>query len=175
MVWSNVPKHSVTIGGDSCWRGNGVSVYKPNSEWKRRTIVPHRFAINLPQAVAKARIKTDRYYIHVYQTKIGTQRWTLRSKEMVQEMQSMFKKVYYPRDVDTQSRRQRSPTAKERKSRHGGGAHKKRNVQSRPVWKMHNPTEKSRRPEGEPTSFQFQEVMSGLHKLTAAVERLVDN
>ena len=47
--WESMGRKRLTIGGDFCWRGNGVTIYQPTRERTRRPIVPHRFAINLGQ------------------------------------------------------------------------------------------------------------------------------
>ena len=53
VVWNKVPNRSLTIEGDTCWGGEGVSVYKPNSEGDARPVVQHRFAMNLSDIVKK--------------------------------------------------------------------------------------------------------------------------
>ena len=101
--WESMGRKRLTIGGDFCWRGNGVTIYQPTRERTRRPIVPHRFAINLGQQYQQPGLRTDRYYIHVYQTKIGRDRKTLRSKEIAREINKRWRKVYLPRLIDTQS------------------------------------------------------------------------
>ena len=67
-----------------------------------RAVVPHRFAINLwlQNQLTRQKLRTDRYYIHVYQTKIGIERRTLRSKEIAHELGRRWKKEYLPRPTD---------------------------------------------------------------------------
>ena len=182
VVWRTVPMRSVTIGGDECWRGEGVSVYRPTSRRDARPIVRHRFAINLSYKVPRTQLKTDRYYIHVYQTKIGPERRTLRSREMVQEMKERFRGVYWPRLVDTQGRQRERNITEERNNirrrndqradyhrgteHQRGRAHQLRSTQAR------SPRREPRRVSKPP---QFQDLMTGLQKLTEAVERLVEN
>ena len=40
-MWKAVPNRSLIIGGDTCWRGEGVSVYKLNRDGDQRPIVRH--------------------------------------------------------------------------------------------------------------------------------------
>ena len=175
VVWSTVPKRSLTIGGDTCWRGEGVSVYKPNSERDSRPIVRHRFAINLSYTVPRTKLRTDRYYIHVYQTKVGPRRKTLRSKEMVQDLLRNFKTTYWPRPVDTQGRRNDKTTDGRRRPR-GVRDHQINDDRRKLAQKTNTPTDRKtwRRPQREPKYQQMQEVMAGLQRLSAAVERMVE-
>ena len=182
VVWSTVPKRSVTIGGDECWRGEGVSVYRPTSRREARPIVRHRFAINLSYKVPRTKLKTDRYYIHVYQTKIGPERRTLRSREMVQEMKKRFRGVYWPRLVDTQGRQRERNIAEERdhiRRRNDQRADYQRGTehQRRRAYQQRTTQERSPRigPPRVSKPPQFQDLMTGLQKLTVAVERLVEN
>ena len=98
--WSKMGDSKLTVGGDLCWRGEGVTIYKPTRELANTPVVPHKFAINIGQHNQTSRLRTDRYYIHVYQTKIGPWRKTLRSKEMTVELSKRLGKVYYPRPRD---------------------------------------------------------------------------
>ena len=98
--WEKMGRKRLTVGGDFCWRGEGVTIYQPSGERLNRPIVPHRFAINLGQQSRSSGLRTDRYYIHVYQTKIGPERRTLRSKEIAQEINRRWRKVYFPRPID---------------------------------------------------------------------------
>ena len=175
VVWNKVPKRSVTIGGDTCWRGEGVTVYKPHSERDTRPIVRHRFAINLSYKVPRTKLRTDRYYIHVYQTKIGSERRTLRSKEMVRELQRKFKTTYWPRRVDTQGRWEGRTTSEKRNPKRDGD-HRRTEDQRRPAQKTNTSTDErpKRRPQRETKNRQMQEVLAGLQRLSAAVERMVD-
>ena len=175
VVWSKLPKKRMTIGGDLCWRGEGVSVYKPTSDRVTRPIVPHRFAINLTYTVPRSQLKTDRYYMHIYQTKIGPDRRTLRSREMVQEMKRRFKKLYWPRPVDTHGRRAET-TAAERRTPAGAINVRRYYDQRRPAQKrtMHQTRRPQGGPQRDPQMTQGQDIMTGLKRLTAAVERLVE-
>ena len=47
-------------------------------------------------------MRRDRYYIHVYQTRIGPERRTLRSKGIARELTKRFGELYWPRDMDKQ-------------------------------------------------------------------------
>ena len=174
VEWKMLPKRSLTIGGDTCWRGEGLSVYKPNSERDQRPIVRHRFAINLSYTVPRTKLRTDRYYIHVYQTKIGPERRTLRSKEMVQELKRKFKTTYWPRIVDIQGRRHHRNTDGRRKPI-GVSDHLRNEDRRGPRRETNVPTEQKpwRRPLREKKTPQMQDVMAGLRRLSAAVEKMV--
>ena len=115
--WGSVGRKRLTIGGDFCWRGNGVTIYQPTRESTRRPIVPHRFAINLGQQYQQPKLGTDRYYIHVYQTKIGSRRETLRSKEIAREISKRWREVYLPRSIDPQKARSDNESRRERPGR----------------------------------------------------------
>ena len=173
VAWNKVPKRSLTIGGDTCWRGEGVSVYKPNSEGDVRPIVRHKFAINLSFKIPRKKLRTDRYYIHVYQTKVGPERRTLKSKEMVQEMQRRFKTTYWPRLLDIQGRRDEMTTVERRNPFTRRDHH--RNEDLRRHKQRTNITTESRsrwRPQSEQKNLQMREVMAGLQRLSKAVEKL---
>ena len=45
-------------------------------------------------------LRMDRFYIHVYQTKIGPDRRTLRSKEIVRELGRRLGRLFWPRDAE---------------------------------------------------------------------------
>ena len=111
MNWGSFKDRKIAIDGDWCWRSWGVTVYNPARDRTNRTIVPHRFAMKPPQDTRRGRLRTDRYYIHVYQTKIGTSRRTLRSKGIASELARRYGDAYMPREVDIQ----RSPTRWDRK------------------------------------------------------------
>ena len=101
--WKHWKEKRLPIGGDLCWREGGVTIYKPTRQKINRTIVPHRFAINPRTETPRTELRIDRYYIHVYQTKIGPDRRTLRSKSIARELQRRFKGIYWPRKIDIQS------------------------------------------------------------------------
>ena len=100
VEWGNLKDRGVTIGGDYRWGTEGITVYKPIKEMPTSTVVRHRFAMLPPKGTYRRRLKTDRYYIHVYQTKIGDQRKTLQSRKMAQELRRRYREYYYPREVD---------------------------------------------------------------------------
>ena len=174
-MWNKVQKRNVTIGGDTCWRGEGVTVYKPHNDRGRRPLVRHRFAINLTDTVARTKLRTDRYYIHVYQTKIGPDRRTLRSKEMVRELQRRFKTTYWPREVDTQGRWQ-GRTAAERREPKRVRDHRRTGDLRWNTRRTNSPNDETLKgsTQRETEKSQMREVMVGLQRLTAAVERMVD-
>ena len=114
--WDSFKDRKITIDGDWCWRSWGVTVYNPARDRTIRTIVPHRFAIKPKQNIMTGRLRTDRYYIHVYQTKIGTSRRTLSSKGIARELNRRFREVYMPRKIDIQN----SPRRGDRQRRDTG-------------------------------------------------------
>ena len=175
VIWKELPKERLTVGGDLCWRGEGVSVYKPTSERETRPIVPHRFAINLTNTAQRAKLRTDRYYMHVYQTKIGPDRRSLKSREMVQEMQWRFKELYWSRLVDTQSRRVVT-RINERRPKRAGDRQKSYELQKTRNYARNSSPERRprRRAQMDPITIQSAEILTGLQKLTAAVESLVE-
>ena len=100
--WDRMGRRRLTIGGDYCWRAEGVTIYQPTGDKASRPVVPHRFAINLghQNKLSRQNLRKDRYYIHVYQTKIGSERRTLRSKEIAHEIGRRWRKEYLPRPID---------------------------------------------------------------------------
>ena len=99
VEWCQFPKRTTTVGGDYRWSAEGISVYNPVRERPSAAVVRHRFAILPPSSGCRKSLRTDRYYIHVYQTKIGVKRRTLHSKTIARELQRKFGKSYYPREV----------------------------------------------------------------------------
>ena len=151
-----------------------MSVYKPTSGRETRPIVPHRFAINLTNTAQRAKLRTDRYYMHVYQTKIGPDRRSLKSREMVQEMQRRFKEFYWPRLVDTQSRGL-GRRINERRPKRAADHHKSELQKTRTDARNSSPERRPRRrAQMNPIPIQSAEILTGLQRLTAAVESLVE-
>ena len=152
-----------------------MSVYKPNRDRDQRPIVRHRFAINLSYKVPRTKLRTDRYYIHVYQTKVGPERKTLRSKEMVREMQRRFKSHCWSRPVDTHGTRNERNTNGSRKPIRARDQHVNED-RRRYQQKTNAPIDRRgwNRPQREQKNMQMQEVVAGLQRLSAAVERMVE-
>ena len=100
--WRQFKDTRLTVGGDRCWRAEGVTVYQPQREVRDKTIVPHRFALNPTKETPRKTLRRDRFYIHVYQTRIGYERRTLRSKGISRELSRRFGKMYWPREMDKQ-------------------------------------------------------------------------
>ena len=69
-------------------------------------------------------LRKDRYYMHVYQTKIGSERRTLRSKVIARELWRRFGRMYLPREMDKWWGERRTIEnrckAKEQEERQGG-------------------------------------------------------
>ena len=53
-------------------------------------------------------LRMDRFYIHVYQTKIGPDRRKLRSKEIARELGRRFGRFYWPRDAEKKESERRN-------------------------------------------------------------------
>ena len=83
------------------WVAEGVTVYKPARQ-KPSALMRHRFAIIPKNGKSRKCLRTDRYYVHVYQSKIGPKRRTLWSREIVQTLKRRFGHSYWPREVDKQ-------------------------------------------------------------------------
>ena len=71
VCWGTFKDRKLTIGGDWCWRSDGVTIYNPTKDQANKTIVPHRFAIRPTDGTPRTRLRRDRYYLHVYK-KIGS-------------------------------------------------------------------------------------------------------
>lgn len=170
--WESVGRKRLTIGGDLCWRGNGVTIYKPTREQTSRSVVPHRFAINLGQQYQQPKLRTDRYYIHVYQTKIGSIRKTLRSKESAREINKRWRKVYLPRAIDTQrARADKSEANRERPKR--SGEHN-RSIQRSWNYGRIRPKQKVDTRETESNYWRQSKLTEELQKLADTLKRLVE-
>ena len=124
VEWRQFKDTRLTIGGDRCWRAEGVTVYQPTREVRERTILAHRFALNPTCKTPRKILRKDRYYIHVYQTKIGSERRTLRSKVIARELWRRFGRMYWPRQMDKWWGEPRTidnrSKAKEQEKRQGG-------------------------------------------------------
>ena len=96
---------------------------------------------------------------------------------MVQEMQRRFKELYWPRLVDTQNRRQVRTTSERRPNR--ASNRQKFELQKRKTCARNSSPERKlgrlgRRARRNPITTQSAEILTGLQRLTAAVERLVE-
>ena len=74
VVWSTFTEKTTTVGGDNRWRAEGISLYNPIRKLPSAPVVRHRFAVLPPRSRCRKLLRTDRYYVHVYQTKIGLNR-----------------------------------------------------------------------------------------------------
>ena len=115
VEWANFQNKTTTVGGDYKWSDDGISLYNPIRERPSAAVVRHRFAILPPRGGCRRPLRTDRYYVHVYQTKIGRQRRTLHSKRIATELERKYGKSYYPRELDRTKQseiiwRRREPT-----------------------------------------------------------------
>ena len=59
--WEQWNKRRVTVGGDWCWRAEGVSLYNPTRENLNRKIVQHRFAINPRRDTPRKMMRKGKY------------------------------------------------------------------------------------------------------------------
>ena len=92
--WEEWKDERITVGGDLCWMAEGATLYKPTRDLHTRTIVRHRFALNPFKNTPRRRLRTDRYYVHVYQTRIGPERRTLRSRSIARELKRRFPSMW---------------------------------------------------------------------------------
>ena len=90
---------------DACkWVTEGVTVFKWHPQF-RHILRPHRFAMRTPNASSIDRkvFKPNKYYIHVYQTKIE-RAWkdlrTLHSRSIALHLNKHWGDRYWPRSVD---------------------------------------------------------------------------
>ena len=140
--WGMFKDRKITIDGDWCWRSEGVTVYNPSRNLPNRTIVPHRFAIKPIQNTNRCSLRTDRYYIHVYQTKVGSSRRTLSSKGIAEELRTRFGGVYMPREIDKQKSSRRWDTrrktgdAEPPKNRSTGRENWRKNERKMDTWRV---------------------------------------
>jgi len=86
------------------WVTNGVTVYQFQDGYNH-VLRRHRFAVVPPTSdkVCRGDLRPDRYYIHVYQTRVQTSngdlKW-LRSKEIAKHLWRTWGNSYYPRRQD---------------------------------------------------------------------------
>ena len=118
IIWDNLDEKIVREKGVKKWGSKGINVYQFDREYKHN-LQRHRFAVFPPEGekVSRNSMRPDRYYVHVYQTKIkkadGVVCW-LRSKEIAQVLNKKWWQTYYPRDRDfpnpTEKKRLRRPS-----------------------------------------------------------------
>ena len=95
--------HSQEYGVEK-WVAEGVTVFKWHSRFKH-ILRPHRFSMKPAQGtqINWSAFKQNKYYIHVYQTKIE-RAWkdlrTLHSKTIAQNLSQNWSSQYWPRLVD---------------------------------------------------------------------------
>ena len=65
VEWRQFREERSKIGGDRCWRDEGVTVYHPTREIRNRTIVPYRFAIN-PTTETPRKIRKKGQILRIY-------------------------------------------------------------------------------------------------------------
>ena len=104
IIWDNLDEKIVREKGVKKWGSKGINVYQFDRGYKHN-LQRHRFAVFPPngEKVCRNSMRPDRYYIHVYQTKIkkadGVVCW-LRSKEIAKFLNNKWRQTYYPRDRD---------------------------------------------------------------------------
>ena len=103
----NLLKKNLTESGVSKWVTEGVTVFKWES-WYRHILRPHRFAMIPPTGheINWSVFRPDKYYVHVYQTKIERS-WndlrTLHSRSIAKQLNENWGQQYWPRSVDVDS------------------------------------------------------------------------
>ena len=90
VEWKNLQKRRITIERDLRWDAEGITVYNPIRELSLSAVVRHRFAMLPPKGSFRIPLRTDRYYIHVYQAKIGHWRRTLSSRSIARELKQRY-------------------------------------------------------------------------------------
>ena len=118
VIFQNLKKKIVTDAGEESWSIKGVTVYK----WSRShnpVLRRHRFAV-LPQdgrVCDFTIIKADKYYVHVYQTKIEFDKFDLRSlnsRKIARNLKSRCGSYYFPRAIDLRSKNSRAEKTEKR-------------------------------------------------------------
>ena len=104
--WGQVAPRNPTMDGVNRWTTDGVTIYQPTYKPQPSKVLRHRFAMMPPDTFRGDHNpqRDDRYYIHVYQTKVGTDRRSLRSREMARELERRWTDDYYPRAFDVENR-----------------------------------------------------------------------
>ena len=104
----------MTEDGEQRWSSEGVTVWKWDRKYKH-ILKPHRLAV-LPKPGVECNfraLRPDRFYVHVYQTKIEFKRYnlrTLKSRIIAKELAKRWAKSYLPRSIDTDEKRLSSPS-----------------------------------------------------------------
>ena len=75
---------------------------------KRKPEQNHRTTLNPRTDTQRKMLRMDRFYIHVYQTKIGPDRRTLRSKEIARELGRRLGRLFWPRDAEKKESERRN-------------------------------------------------------------------
>ena len=86
------------------WVTEGVTVFKWTS-WFKHVLRPHRFAMIPPTGlkIDWSVFRPDKYYLHVYQTKIERGRndlRTLHSRSIAKSLNENWRSQYWPRSID---------------------------------------------------------------------------
>ena len=104
VFFKNLKEKLVTDPGEKKWVGEGVPVYKWSEAYKN-ILRRHRFAMLDPNKWERKydTINPERYYVHVYQTKIENQHnelKTLNSRMIAKHLRETWPDLYYPREID---------------------------------------------------------------------------
>ena len=102
IVFKSLEEKPSFDGSVKKWVTPGVTVFKALDENRAPTIKRHRFAMVPPDDYQSCfnPLRTDRFYIHVYQTRLDLQQdgvRTLKSKEIARELFERWPKEYFPR------------------------------------------------------------------------------
>ena len=107
IIFKNLTEKMNTEQGIEKWGTQGVTVYRFDNTYEH-ILQEHRFAVRPPltEAVSRNQIRPNRWYIHIYQTRVdrgnGDFR-SLKSRVMAKYMQSRWPKSYWPRPKDVNS------------------------------------------------------------------------
>ena len=116
IVFKNLRQKIKTARGEKRWSCEGATVYNWDGSYEH-VMQRHRFAMIASEntQVNFRDIRSNKWYVHVYQTKIEhghNDLRTLRSREMARYLHNKWKETYWPRNIDI-----REKDVRERKSR----------------------------------------------------------
>ena len=103
VVFENLQEKLINEDGERRWFSKGVTLYQWSGSYKH-VLRPHRFAVVPTDHEGNyEQVHPDRYYAHVYQTKIedtSNELKTLQSRLIAQELESKLGTLYWPRPND---------------------------------------------------------------------------
>ena len=108
VCFQNLREKIETNEGEERWSTDGATVYRWGKSYQH-VLRPHRFAV-IPQNGNEydfKMIEPDKYYVHVYQTKLEYEKYdlrTLNSRVMAKELKQRCGHIYWPRPADKKRR-----------------------------------------------------------------------